>query len=161
MPTPTVPRLQTRSSAGIDRPAAGRWSLRNASFVAYTEGRRGFTRVRMLDGWIEVADPVEDSLLMEIRTDHPSATRLLAWADSFIGDHNGFARWPLEGAIHDLDGDRRDLNGELVFHGVYRHGEQQWAWLSGKAVVQDCRRRTAQRGVMFELFADPTLDAAQ
>lgn len=131
--TATLPRTPIRSWTGIELPTAGRWSLHRASFVGVglPGARRRLTRTRMLDGWIDVGDAMADPLAIELRVDHSSTPRLLAWAGSVAADGNGFAREPLDGEIRDLDDAPLDVMGEMVFHGAYRRGTETWAWLSG------------------------------
>lgn len=151
-----APNLQVCTPEGIDIPAPGRWQLHRSSYVGLTQGRRRHAQSRLRDGWIDVGNLEDDPFTVALRTNHEKLPRLLMWAHAITTDTTRFARWSLRGEIHDNVPVPRPVCGDLAFHGVYRRGAEQWAWITGHASTERGLFRGSGRvPVVFDLIAQP------
>lgn len=135
-------RLPVRRHGSVEVPAAGLWPLQISSHIVRAGRRHDHEQLHIRAGWLDVdADPTQCWFHIEL-----DGRRLDLTAIAVVDDTYGLSAWHLTGVAD--SGDRRDpMTMALRYHGVFRRGDETWAWFSGTAVIEGTAsgRRSARR----------------
>jgi hypothetical protein len=128
---PVRTELPIRRLGGMEIPAPGRWPLQTTSYVAHPSKRGAREQLAVRNGWLDLDhDPAQCWLHIEL------ADRVIDLTATEIHEDNyGLSAWHMEG-IADDGTDRRPITMSLRYHGVFRRGDEMWAWFSGTGVIE-------------------------
>ncbi|MGH9135381.1 MAG: hypothetical protein ACRDZZ_15685 [Ilumatobacteraceae bacterium] len=139
--------LPIRSIGDLEVPTAGTWPIVRASSVDRSTHRpKGLRPLRVLAGRFEIAeDPADSSLRIDVED-----STLIATTVSISADPNGMSRWRLAGVVERVGG-HDPLTLSLSYHGVYRRGDELWAWMSGTGSIGGLRG-TSESHLLLDLM---------